>query len=217
MERREKPWRRVTAVTDTHATVRTTRWLWIFGIWCAGGLFDASQAVLSMRAEGRHGPWLPLFATELALWLPWALATPLVIGLARRYPIVRVLSARTVAVHLGAFAALSVASEAWSAWLQVLFNPWANRRWPTFVDTFNTSISFQAVTFLVAYALILTVTYLADARERIARQAIETARLNEKLSEAQLAALRRQIEPHFVYNTLNSISATFSQLPLRGV
>jgi two-component system LytT family sensor kinase len=206
MERREKPWRRVTAVTDTHATVRTTRWLWIFGIWCAGGLFDASQAVLSMRAEGRHGPWLPLFATELALWLPWALATPLVIGLARRYPIVRVVSAPTVAVHLGAFAALSVASEAWSAWLQVLFNPWANRRWPTFVDTFNTSISFQAVTFLVAYALILTVTYLADARERIARQAIETARLNEKLSEAQLAALRRQIEPHFVYNTLNSIS-----------
>lgn len=193
-------------MTETHSAARATRWLWIAGIWCAGGLFDASQAVLSMRAEGRHGPWPPLFATELALWLPWALATPFIISLARRYPIVRVMSARTVAVHLGTFAALSVVSEAWSAWLQVLFNPWANRRWPTFVDTFNTSITFQAVTFLVAYALILTVTYLADARERIARQAIETARLNEKLSEAQLAALRRQIEPHFVYNTLNSIS-----------
>lgn len=193
-------------MTKTHATVRSTGWLWIIGVWCAGGLFDASQAVFSMRAEGRHGPWLPLFATELALWLPWALATPLIISLARRYPIVRVLSARAAAVHFATFAALSVASEAWSAWLQVLFNPWANRRWPTYVDTFNTSISFQAVTFLVAYALILTVTYLADARERIARQALETARLNEKLSEAQLAALRRQIEPHFVYNTLNSIS-----------
>lgn len=193
-------------MTETHSAARTTPWLWIAGIWCAGGLFDASQAVLSMRAEGRHGPWLPLFVTELALWLPWALATPFIIGLARRHPIVRVMSARSVAVHLGTFAALSVASEAWSAWLQVLFNPWANHRWPTFVDTFNTSITFQAVTFLVAYALILTVTYLVDARERIARQAIETARLNEKLSEAQLAALRRQIEPHFVYNTLNSIS-----------
>jgi two-component system LytT family sensor kinase len=205
-ERREKPWRRVTAVTETHSNVRTTGWRWIVAIWFAGGLFDACQTVLIMRAEGRQGPWLPLFATELALWLPWALATPLVVSLARRYPIVRRMSGRAFAVHLVTFAALSVASEAWSAWLQVLFNPWGNRRWPTFVDTFNTSLTFQAVTFLIAYALILTVTYLADARESIARQAIETARLNEKLSEAQLAALRRQIEPHFVYNTLNSIS-----------
>jgi len=45
-----------------------------------------------------------------------------------------------------------------------------------------------------------------DARGRITRQATETARLNEELSRAQLAALRRQIEPHFMYNTLNSIT-----------
>ena len=35
-------------------------------------LFDASQTVLIMHAEGRHHPWLPLFATELVSWLPWA-------------------------------------------------------------------------------------------------------------------------------------------------
>jgi LytS/YehU family sensor histidine kinase len=34
----------------------------------------------------------------------------------------------------------------------------------------------------------------------------EAARLNEELSKAQLAALRRQIEPHFMFNTLNSIA-----------
>jgi LytS/YehU family sensor histidine kinase len=51
----------------------------------------------------------------------------------------------------------------------------------------------------------LTVTYLVDARERIARQATETARLGEELSNARLAALRGQMEPHFMYNTLNSI------------
>ena len=34
----------------------------------------------------------------------------------------------------------------------------------------------------------------------------ETARLNEELSKAQLAALRRQMEPHFMFNTLNSIA-----------
>ena len=193
-------------MTETHTAVRSTRWLWIAAIWCAGGLFDASQTVLIMHAEGRHHPWPPLFATELASWLPWALATPLVVALARRYPIVRGLSVRTLSVHLAAFAAISAVAETWSAWLQVLFNPWGNRRWPTFIDTWSTTLIFQALTFFIAYTLILTVTYLVDARESIARQTTETARLNEELSRAQLATLRSQMEPHFMYNTLNSIA-----------
>jgi two-component system, LytTR family, sensor kinase len=86
------------------------------------------------------------------------------------------------------------------------FNPWGNRRRPTFVDTWSTTLLFQVLTFLIAYALILTVTYVVDARERIARHITETSRLNEELSRAQLAALRRQMEPHFMYNTLNSIA-----------
>jgi LytS/YehU family sensor histidine kinase len=116
------------------------------------------------------------------------------------------MSLRTVAVHLVAFAAISAVAEAWSAVLQVLFNPWGNRQWPTFVDTWSTTLLFQVLTFLIAYALILTVTFVVDARESIARQITETARLNEELSRAQLAALRRQMEPHFMYNTLNSIA-----------
>ena len=186
----------------THIGARSIPWSWIAVIWLAGGLFDASQSVLVMHAEGRHPPWLPLFATELVSWLPWALATPIVIILARRFPIVRNMSLRAVAVHLAAFVAISAMAESWSAALQVLFNPWGNRHWPTFMDTWATSLVFQALTFLIAYALILTVTYVVDARESMARQMTETARLNEELSKAQLAALRRQMEPHFMYNTL---------------
>jgi len=189
------------------APVRRTPWFWMASLWCAGGLFDASQTVLVMFAEGKQHPWPPLFATQLASWLPWALATPLIVDLARRYSINRGLNLRNVAVHLAALITLSIVSESWSALLQMLFNPWGNKRWPTFLDTFTTTLVFQALTFLIAYALILTATYLVDARERIARQAAESAQLNEELSKAQLAALRGQIEPHFIYNTLNSIAA----------
>lgn len=186
-------------MTGTDTRTGSTRWLWVAAIWCAGGLFDACQTVLVMYAEGRHHPWPPLFGFEFASWLPWALATPLIVGLARRYPLARGMSTRALFVHLTAFAAISAVAEAWSAMLQVLFNPWGNRKWPTFLDAWSTTLVFQAFTFLIAYALILAVTYLVDARERIARQ-------NEELSKAQLAALRRQIEPHFMYNTLNSIA-----------
>lgn len=191
------------APTDTPPT----RWRWIAAIWFAGGLFDASQQVLIIRAEHKHPPPpLPLFATELVSWLPWVLATPLVIHLARRYPIVRGISVRTVCVHLAAFGAISVVNETWYTVLQMAINPYGEQKWPTFVDTWTVSLIFQLLTFVIAYALIVTITFLVDARESVARQVAETARLNEELSKAQLAALRRQIEPHFMYNALNSIA-----------
>jgi hypothetical protein len=191
---------------DLRPYADSTLWRWIAGAWAAGALFDACQTVVIMRLEGRTQPWLPLFLIEFVLWLPWALATPFIVDLALRHPIIRNLHVRTFALHLALFAATSAIVESWYAWLQTLFNPWGNKRWPTFVETFSTSLVYQILTFVIAYALILTVTYLVDARNRITRQVTEAARLNEELTRAQLTALRRQLEPHFMYNTLNTIA-----------
>ena len=174
-------------------------------MWGAGALFEAAQSVFFMRAIGKEHAWL-IFGTEMASWLPWALATPLVIGLARRYEIIRGTTLQTAAVHLAAFAIISLVAEAWFVVLQVLFNPWDYPQQPTFADTWRTSLLFQVLTYLIVYALILTVTYVMDARERMARQMTETARLSDELSKSQLAALRQQIEPHFMFNTLHSIT-----------
>jgi sensor histidine kinase YesM len=192
-------------MTETDTGARSTRWLWIAAMWGAGALFEASQSVLFMRAIGRQHAWL-IFWTEVASWLPWALATPLIIGLARRYEIIRSTTMQTAAVHFAAFATISLVAEAWFAVLQVLFNPWDYPQQPTFLDTWRTSLLFQVLTYLIVYALILTVTYVMDARERMARQTTETARLSEELSKSQLAALRQQMEPHFMFNTLHSIT-----------
>jgi two-component system, LytTR family, sensor kinase len=180
-------------------------WLWIAAIWCAGGLLEASQSVLFMHAIGKQHAWL-IFGTELLSWLPWVLATPLVISLAQRHALFHGTTIRTAAVHLAAFAIISLVAEAWFATLQMLFNPWDYSQRPTFMDAWRTSLLFQILTFLIVYALILTVTYVMDARERMARQVMETARLSEELSRSQLAALRQQIEPHFMFNTLHSIT-----------
>jgi two-component system, LytTR family, sensor kinase len=59
---------------------------------------------------------------------------------------------------------------------------------------------------LVLYAGILVVSYVVDSKARVAEQQTQTARLNEQLSMAQLDALRKQIEPHFLFNTLNAVS-----------
>jgi two-component system LytT family sensor kinase len=193
-------------MSETRLAPPAIRWRWIAALWCAGAVFVASQSVIFRHLEGKHLEEIPLFLTEFAAWLPWLLATPFVIGLARRYPIRRGLKALGIAAHLLALIGISATMGAWSAGLHALFNPWGFPRSPAFWDTWSTTQFFQALNALAAYGLILTVTYLADARDKVVRQTAETARLSEELSKAQLAALRRQMEPHFMFNTLNSIA-----------
>jgi two-component sensor histidine kinase len=195
-----------TARPEIRPGTRAVRWSWIAAIWCAGALCVASQTIVSMHAVGGGKHWFPPFAIEFVSWLPWALATPFVIDLARRRPIVRGEILKAAPAHLAAFAVISAAAEAWSAMLRVVFNPWRHKPPPTFFESWGNLLIDQILTFVIVYALILTVTYVVDSREKMARQMTETARLNEELSLAQLAALRRQLDPHFMFNTLNSIA-----------
>jgi len=73
-----------------HSTARPveTKWFWIAAIWGGIGLLDASQTVFVMRAEGMQHYWGRLYFTTFISWLPWALATPLVLHLAHRCPLV---------------------------------------------------------------------------------------------------------------------------------
>jgi two-component system LytT family sensor kinase len=181
-------------------------WRWIAAFWFAGAVFEATQSVFILHALGKRGGELLLFATELVGWLPWALATPFVIGLARRHPLVPAPTARGIVAHLTALLAITVIAETWSAAIQMLFNPWTHRQAPEFFDTLGATLVFHGLICVFAYALILAITYLVDSRDKVARKVTEAAQLNAELSKAQLAALTRQMEPHFLFNTLNSIA-----------
>jgi two-component system LytT family sensor kinase len=193
---------------ETATGARLTRWLWIAAIWCGVGLIDASQTVFPMRAQGMQHAWVRLFVTLVVSWLPWALVTPFVIGLGRRFPPFRGTSVQAIVAHVGAVAAIGLVSAAWSALLEMLLNPWAQSLPPgPFTNLWLSKFFYSLLTSLIVYGFILAITFVMDSRERMARQQTETARLNEQYSSAQLSALRQQMEPHFIFNTLNAISA----------
>jgi len=188
-------------------SLRPSRWWWIVLVFLSIGLFDATQTVLSMKAQGMHHNWTQLFAALLFSWLPWALATPLIAILGRRYPPVHLRPPATWFVHLSVCAFIGLVASGWNAALESLLNPWAKSPGPDplrvlWFRNFDASL----LLFLILYSTILAISYVLDSRERLAMQQAETARLNEQLSKAQLDALRRQIEPHFLFNTLNAIA-----------
>jgi two-component system LytT family sensor kinase len=181
------------------------RWLWIAAIWSCLGLLDATQTVFGMRAEGMHHAWVRLFFTSLISWLPWGLATPVVLRFGQRYPSARRIS--TWVVHLIACAAIGLAYAGWGAVLEYLFNPYALSPGPgPFLRIWSAKFYYGLLADLILYGAVLLVSHLLDSRARLARQQTEAARLNEQLSKAQLDALRRQIEPHFLFNALNAIA-----------
>lgn len=183
------------------------RWYWIAAIWCGMGLFDATQTVVQMHAQGMHHAWVQLFFTLLLSWMPWALATPVVLRLGRKYPPAQVDSIAAWWRHAAAWAAISVASAAWTAGLEEVLNPWTPGEKPyPFLELWRREFYGQLLASAILYGCIVLVGWMLESRERLARQQMEAAQLSEQLAKAQLDALRNQIEPHFLFNTLNAIA-----------
>jgi two-component system, LytTR family, sensor kinase len=192
-------------MADTSKGNTSYNWFWIAGPWAALGILDATQNVFAMRHEGMHHSWVRVFLALTLAWLPWALATPIVIRLGRRYPLVR--KPVQALIHLSTILAIDLAASAWATALQVLLQPWVpDFKTDPFLVTWPLKFFAGLVPAFILYCAILLVTYVLDSRAKAAAQKTYTARLNEQLSYAQLNALQRQIEPHFIFNTLNSVA-----------
>ncbi len=186
-------------------TPQSPRWFWIASICLGLGLFDALQDVVVMRAEGMHHPLAGLFASMLLSWLPWALATPIVLRLQRQYPLQQTTLVPWL-IHGAGVVSIAIVSGIWDAVLQKFLRPWSSASGLPFVTLSLTKFYGELLSCVVLYSCVLLVGHMLDSRERLALQRTEAARLNEQLSKAQLNALRQQIEPHFLFNTLNAIS-----------
>lgn len=194
---------------NTHNTrVRSSPWIWIPALWLAFGLIHAVETILSMKSEGMHHAWGTLFFTACAEWLPWALLTAPIMRLTRRFPFTSWPPFSTWLIHLSACLATDLVFSAWATLLEILLNPYAKQGpRPAFLSTWLHSSAGSLFAALILYSAVVIIATALESRRNLARQTLETARLNEQLSKAQLDAVRRQIEPHFLFNTLNSVSA----------
>ncbi|HMA51560.1 MAG TPA: histidine kinase [Magnetospirillaceae bacterium] len=168
-------------------------WVWIASIWFAIGLFDATRTVIVMRAEGMQHDWPHLFVVLLLSWLVW---TFLAISLVQRLESLR--GWRLWLIHPLVCLAIGVISAACHSWLELVLNPWAVTETPAFLPLWKTHIQEDMSSSVILYATILAISFAWRSREQLARQ-------RELLVQAQLDALRRQIEPHFLFNSLNAI------------
>jgi two-component system, LytTR family, sensor kinase len=132
----------------------------------------------------------------------WALITPAIVALARRFPIQRTTWMRAALVHLAAALVVAVVER----WILRATLPWSSPFAGTFLLPFHLSYVRVLFTNLIFYAGILAITLAVDYARLMRDRELDAVRLAEQLSTAQLQALQAQMHPHFLFNTLHSAS-----------
>lgn len=185
------------------------KWGLIAAGWTLFGLFFAVQSIAVRAYDGR-----PLMVgSTVAAWLLcaslWLCLTPLVLKLARRFPLERKSWHRNLPAHVAAAVLLAFVHLTAYATISLLLGmvPGGRSFFESFRGLFIGDFHFD----LLTYGAIVGLSHALDYYRKYRERELRASQLETKLAQAQLDALRMQLHPHFLFNTLNSISVLMAE------
>jgi two-component system, LytTR family, sensor kinase len=189
----------------------------------AAWIVPAVFAVINRIAQAHLQDWGPATIRELLFefgdWLLYAFLTPGVFAISKRWPLARPHLAGRITLQLLFSVLFCVAWATCGQVLRVLliriFAPqimaeamqhglgqfW-QRLGVEWLSWIFTTLPFGVAVYLCVVGIEHATRYFVEARER----EVQVARLSEQLSSARFAALQAQLNPHFLFNTLNTIA-----------
>ena len=177
---------------------RVRAWLAIWIGWTALALFFAASTSLTYRSTGRPANWALTIKRALSEWWLWALLTPLVVWLARRFPLHGRHRLRHAAIHLVCGAVIAIAKTTAD---RIVFGLLTGFWMYWLVST----LALQFAIYLAIVAAAHGAEYYRRSRER--------EHVEAQLADARLQMLNMQLQPHFLFNTLNTIAEMVHEDP----
>lgn len=189
---------------------RPIRWLAYLAGWTVFALFFISEDAGRLLYQGRPVQW----RADLVVWLTtayaWAFLTPFVWRLAGRFPIARNTWWRSGAFHLVSSLSFALIETVLFSWITPMFGlPWFPSN---FVATFRAVVPIDFHLNVIIYWLIVGVQHsvsnyrrFLDREKASVQLELRATQLERQLAQSKLSALKMQLHPHFLFNTLNAI------------
>ena len=184
---------------------RWTRWLAGFVFWTLLGLSFASQFYLSSAKAGLEVSWRQAVGYALGDWYVFAALSVPVSYLARRFRFEAGTWGGSLAVHVLGGVTFSLAYMVIRSWI----GQWQSGA--DFSEAFRPLLVKTWHFNLLVYCVILAVSQAFDNYRKYRERELHAAALEKRLVQAKLQALQMQLNPHFLFNTLHSISALMHQ------
>jgi len=193
------------------AAMRTpapTRWLWwtlAFVAWTALALLSVADRALWLAYHDRQIHWTSMVGASLADWYACGLFVPLLVWATRRWPIDRRHLAARVPLHAAVIVGASVA--------KIALMPFIVRFTEGNTVPLGEMLAATVITEIIAFGAVAALLHALEFYRRYRERETTAAQLQARLSDAQLRALRAQLNPHFLFNTLNAATALVHRDP----
>jgi sensor histidine kinase YesM len=194
----------------TPARRRLVQGLLIVGCWTLVALISLTRHYMEEGGQADMRPVGKVFLIWLTCYYSWAVLTPPLFAVAKRWSLSRQAWARNLIIHIPLSIAFTSVSILISHFLYCLVvnKPVANL--PGYWNSLHFTAFLKHVPLYwttMAIANVLTYFRALQQKERLASQLqLERSQLETSLRQAQLDALRMQLNPHFLFNTLQTIS-----------
>jgi sensor histidine kinase YesM len=177
--------------------------MWIGG-WTAFGVFFTTHTALNQVYQGEPPRWLYQLTRWLVYSYVYCALTPIILWTSRRYPLERDQWLTRVPIHIAMSLCLAcVATLLCGPFAYMLTNedgtPFVSR---ILLDLFVLAFQYHILIYWAVVGLEHGLEYYRRFRER----ELHAGQLQAQLAQAQLDALKMQLHPHFLFNTLNSVS-----------
>ncbi len=179
--------------------------------WTGFGIFMGAQSYYLLLRTGHPVPWGTTLFRELVYAYLWAALTPLVLSFARTFPLDGKNWPGRFLFHLGASFAIAVLHKVLYHIIVMLAEAIPGRTF-TFERLFLEMWTYLDYGILL-YWLLLIIHHAAGFYQRFKEKEVQASHLETQLTRAQLEALKMQLQPHFLFNTLNAISVLISNNP----
>jgi two-component system, LytTR family, sensor kinase len=181
-------------------------WVWSYGIFTVLALILAVQNYFLVQSEGMHPDFRLLVKTGLTSFWVYAGLTPPVLWLCWNYPIRRNHFVPRLFLHFAAsllFTTINVSVRilVLPVRMQGKIIPLSPALWRT------TFLYFAFDNIVNTYTMVAIFGHMMMSYRDLRERELRSAQLEGKLAKAQLSMLKMQLQPHFLFNTLNAVSA----------